>query len=72
MALFMGAVLGASVIVALFVAFLSGSIVGVYMLVVQKRSRKTKVPFGPFLAFGPLWPCLLGETILRSYLNLCG
>jgi len=70
MALFMGAVLGAYVVVALFAAFLLGSVVGVYMLVVQKRSRKTQVPFGPYLALGAVLAVLVGETIVRSYMSI--
>ncbi|NLV71623.1 MAG: prepilin peptidase [Actinobacteria bacterium] len=70
MALFMGAVLGAHVMVALFAAFLFGSIAGIYMMVVQKRSRKAKIPFGPYLALGAVLAVLLGETILRNYQSL--
>lgn len=70
MALFMGAVLGASVLVALFAAFLFGSIVGVYLIVIRKQSRKTRVPFGPYLALGAILAILLGETILRNYQSL--
>jgi leader peptidase (prepilin peptidase)/N-methyltransferase len=72
MALFMGAVLGAYVIVAVFAAFLFGSIAGVYMIVIQKRSRKARVPFGPYLAMGAVLAALGGETILRSYMNIYG
>lgn len=70
MALFMGAVLGANVLVALFAAFLLGSIGGLYIILVQKRSRKTKIPFGPYLALGAVIAVFLGETILRSYQSL--
>lgn len=70
MALFMGAVLGAHVLVAMFAAFLFGSIAGVYMMVVQKRSRKAKIPFGPYLALGAVLAIFLGEMILTSYCNL--
>jgi leader peptidase (prepilin peptidase) / N-methyltransferase len=70
MALFMGAVLGAYVMVALFAAFLLGSLVGVFMLVVQKRSRKEKIPFGPYLAMGAILAALVGETLLNSYLRV--
>ena len=72
MALFMGAVLGAYVIVAVFAAFLFGSVVGVHMIVVQKRSRKARVPFGPYLAMGAVLAILAGEAILRSYMNIYG
>ncbi|OFW57184.1 MAG: hypothetical protein A2133_08765 [Actinobacteria bacterium RBG_16_64_13] len=67
MALFMGAVLGAYVIVALFAAFLLGSVAGLYLMVVQKRSRKTRVPFGPYLALGAVLAVFVGESILRWY-----
>lgn len=70
MALFMGAFLGAEVLVALFLAFLSGAVVGLYLILVKKRSRKSRVPFGPFLAFGSVVALYVGELILRSYLSL--
>jgi leader peptidase (prepilin peptidase)/N-methyltransferase len=70
MALFMGAVLGRNVLVALFVAFFVGSMVGLYLMIVKKRSRKAKVPFGPFLAVGAVLALFLGETILNGYLSI--
>ena len=57
MALFMGAVLGAYVMVALFVAFLLGSLVGIFMLVVQKRSRKKRYPSVHIWLWVRYWPC---------------
>jgi leader peptidase (prepilin peptidase)/N-methyltransferase len=72
MALFMGAVLGKGVIVGLLVAFLSGTIVGVYLMVVMKRSRKTKIPFGPFLALGAVLAMFFGQAIIDSYLSVIG
>jgi len=70
MALFMGAVLGVHVIIALFAAFLLGSAGGVYLMAVQKRSRKTKIPFGPYLALGAVVGVFIGETVLQSYLSI--
>ena len=72
MALFMGAVLGAQVVVALFAAFLFGSLVGVFMMVVQKRSRKDKIPFGPYLALGAVLATLVGESLVHFYLRIYG
>lgn len=71
MALFMGAVLGTSMLVALFAAFLFGSILGVYLIASRRGSRKTKVPFGPFLAMGGALALFLGDTIIRAYSSLC-
>ena len=70
MALFMGAVLGAYVMVALFAAFFFGAIVGVFLLLVQKRSLKEKIAFGPYLALGAVVATLVGETLLNSYLRV--
>jgi leader peptidase (prepilin peptidase)/N-methyltransferase len=70
MAFFMGAVLGANVVVALFASFLLGALAGVFMLTVQKRSRKDKIPFGPYLALGSVLATLVGERLVDSYLRV--
>lgn len=70
MALFMGAVLGAHVLVAMFAAFLFGSVAGLFLMLVRKRSRKTRIPFGPYLALGAVLAIFLGEMILTNYQNL--
>lgn len=71
LALLVGGVLGfPGVLVAFFLAFLLGSIVGVYMIAVLKKTRKAQVPFGPFLAMGSYVALFAGEAIVRGYLNL--
>ena len=70
MALFMGAVLGKYVILALFLAFLFGGLVGGYLVLSKKRSRKDKIPFGPYLALGSVLAVLAGQTLLGAYLGL--
>lgn len=70
MGLFMGAVLGPSVLVAVFVAFLLGSIVGISLMAAKKASRKTKVPFGPFLATGALLALFLGQMLIDVYTSI--
>ncbi|MCX8032791.1 MAG: prepilin peptidase [Thermoleophilia bacterium] len=70
MALFMGAVLGPSVLVALFAAFLFGSVVGVSLIAMRKASRKSRLPFGPFLALGSLIGLFFGEAILHAYTSV--
>jgi leader peptidase (prepilin peptidase)/N-methyltransferase len=72
MALFMGAVLGPGVIVGMFAGFFFGSVVGIYLIVVKKRSRKTRVPFGPFLALGSIVAIFFGGTIIDAYLRVIG
>jgi prepilin signal peptidase PulO-like enzyme (type II secretory pathway) len=70
MALLVGSVLGRRTVLAFFVAFLVGSIVGLYLILVKKRSRKAKVPFGPFLALGSYVALFAGDVILDAYLTM--
>jgi prepilin signal peptidase PulO-like enzyme (type II secretory pathway) len=41
-------------------------------MVVMKRSRKTKMPFGPFLALGAVLAMFCGQAIIASYLSVIG
>ncbi len=45
----MGLILGSNLIMALYLSFVSGAIVGVLLILLKKKSLKSKVPFGPFL-----------------------
>jgi leader peptidase (prepilin peptidase)/N-methyltransferase len=64
----MGLYLGISVIPALFVAFLAGSIVGLAMMAREGAgARKKGVPFGPFLALGGLVALLFGPELIDLY-----
>jgi leader peptidase (prepilin peptidase)/N-methyltransferase len=71
MALFVGSVLGFPVVlVGFFLAFLLGFLFALYVLFVQRKSRKTQVPFGPFLGIGTYVGFFAGEVILNGWLNL--
>ncbi len=70
MALMMGAVLGSSTVVALFVGFLVGGFGGALLIALRLKSRKDRIPFGPYLAFGSVLAGLLGRQILDLYLSL--
>ncbi|NLE74774.1 MAG: prepilin peptidase [Actinobacteria bacterium] len=72
LALLLGFVLGAKVIVAMFAAFLLGGVVGISLLAGGRRSRKDKIPFGPFLALGGIIGSLVGDHILVWYVGLIG
>ena len=67
----LGLFLGRDVLVALFVAFLAGSVIGGVIMarVGVAKGRKTKVPFGPFLALGGLVALYAGDPIVDWYLN---
>ena len=64
----MGVFLGLSVIPALLVAFLSGSVVGLTMIAREGASaRKKAVPFGVFLALGGIVALLAGPELIELY-----
>lgn len=64
----MGVFLGLSVIPALLVAFLTGSVVGIGMIAREGPSaRKKGVPFGVFLALGGVAAVLAGPELIDLY-----
>jgi leader peptidase (prepilin peptidase) / N-methyltransferase len=64
----MGLYLGLSVIPALLVAFVSGSIVGLVMVAREgTAARKKTVPFGVFLALGGIVAVLVGPELIDFY-----
>jgi leader peptidase (prepilin peptidase)/N-methyltransferase len=64
----MGLYLGLSVAPALLLAFLSGSVVGVAIMVRHGAgARKRGVPFAPFLALGGLVALVVGPELIHLY-----
>lgn len=69
----MGAFLGwRSVPFIIFVASLVGSVVGLTLMLVQKKDSKLAIPFGPFLAFAAMLYVFYGREIIWWYLSLAG
>lgn len=69
----MGLALGRAVVPALFIAFLVGTIVGVGIMAKHgARSRKTAIPFGPFLALGAIIAFFAGDELVDAYLDTMG
>jgi leader peptidase (prepilin peptidase) / N-methyltransferase len=67
----MGLYLGASVVPALAVAFLAGSVVGVALMARQGfGARKRGLPFGPFLAVGGCVGLLAGPELIGLYTHI--
>ncbi|MFH1860311.1 MAG: prepilin peptidase [bacterium] len=60
------------VLVALFLACLFGSIVGLVLILSGLKKRTDYIPFGPYLALGSLVVVLWGERILGWYIGLLG
>jgi leader peptidase (prepilin peptidase)/N-methyltransferase len=70
LAAFLGAWLGAPVIVALFAGSLLAVIPAIVILVTQgKAGRKTGIPFAPFLAGGAVIALFFGDAILDAWLG---
>jgi leader peptidase (prepilin peptidase)/N-methyltransferase len=64
----LGLYLGSSVVPALFIAFLTGSIYGVGVMIrTGAGGRKHGVPFGPFLALGAFVGLLAGPDLVDLY-----
>ena len=65
--LFLGLRLG---VLSAFLAFISGGLVGVVLVVLRKKTLKDPLPFGPFLALGALLGLFFGERILSWYFGM--
>jgi leader peptidase (prepilin peptidase) / N-methyltransferase len=64
----MGVYLGLSVIPAMLIAFLTGTIVGLVIIAREgAQARKKAVPFGIFLAIGGLVGVLAGPELIDAY-----
>ena len=63
--LFMGLFLGyPGILVAMYLAFISGAVVGVILMLFRKKEKLSPIPFGPFLMFGTVIAYWWGENIL--------
>ena len=68
-----GALLGwQKVLLVIFIGALLGSVVGVFQITVQKKSRKSLIPFGPFLATSTLITLFYGNSLIRLYSDYLG
>ncbi len=67
----LGLFLGRDVAVALLVALLAGTVVGIAIMARKgaQEGRKTAIPFGPFLALGGVVALLAGPAIVDWYLS---
>jgi leader peptidase (prepilin peptidase)/N-methyltransferase len=71
LAILLGLILGfPNILVGLFLSFLFGAIIGVLLMVLQKKEAKSEVPFGPFLIFGTFVALFWGTDLISWYLNL--
>ncbi len=67
--IFMGFFLGfPNIIVANFIAFFLGAVIGLLLVAKNKKGMKSEVPFGPFLIIGTVIAYFFGEQIVGAYL----
>lgn len=65
-----GAFLGwRAVVVTLLVGCLSGSLVGLTLILLRRLGRREHIPFGPFLVFGALVSLFWGDAIIAWYVG---
>ena len=59
-----------AVLLTIFVSALTGSILGICLMIFMGKNRKYPVPFGPFLALGAMVSVVRGSEIIFWYTHL--
>jgi len=68
-----GLYLGVSLtLLTLFLAFVIGALVGLVLLLLGLKQRKSALPFGPFLALGAYLAMVWGQDLIRWYMLFSG
>jgi len=68
-----GLYLGTSLtLLTLFLAFVMGAVVGLALLLLKLKQRKSALPFGPFLALGAYLAMLWGQNLIQWYMLFSG
>lgn len=67
----MGLILGwPLVLLSLFLSFIIGSVVGIFLIFLGNKKMKSVIPFGPFLVLGTFIVLFWGERIVGWYLSM--
>jgi len=67
----MGVILGwSNILLALFVAYILGGIIGAILLLLKKKQVNSEIPFGTFLVIGTLIAMWWGNRIVEWYVSL--
>ena len=74
LAFFIGVVLGwwQWAVIAMFIAFLTGAVVGVILIFTGSKTMKSALPFGPFMLGGMLITKVLGDYLWYLYVGMLG
>ncbi len=70
--LFLGALGWGPLVVGVFAAFLLGGLYGLALIITGRASRKSGVPFGPWMLGGAWVGILFGDALTSQYLTLVG
>jgi len=60
------------VLITLFIAYVSGSVIGLALIFTKKKKMKSQVPFGPFLSAAAIITLLWGNQLLAWYQGMMG
>lgn len=58
------------IILNIFLAFILGALISVFLLVTKLKTRKDPIPFGPFIILGFFATVLWGQVIINWYFTL--
>lgn len=61
-----------NLLLTLVLASFFGSVIGIIVMLVQGKGRKSYIPFGPFLVVGAWISIYFGDSIFRAYLDFVG
>lgn len=61
-----------NLLLTLILASFFGSVIGIIVMIMQGKGRKSYIPFGPFLVVGAWISIYFGDSILRAYLDYVG
>lgn len=57
------------IVVALYLAFLTGAMVGVILVLRERKSLKAQIPFGPFLVLGTYISIVWGQQLFDQWMR---
>jgi len=69
--IFMGIILGwQKTLVALLIAYIGGSIIGLFLIILKKKNLESAIPFGVFLAPATYLAFFWGDKLISWYIHL--
>lgn len=66
----LGFILGIKgIFLAIYLSFIQGAIISIFLLIMKIKNRKDPIPFGPFIILGFLIVVFWGESLINWYKN---